>query len=293
LSKRFFWAAGISVPVLVLVACALLGSLSQPRGLIRMIPLPSWISEITQRPEGEHVFYAVHAIAGTVLTRVGAPPSASASEWFKAAWHAQTSSEMQQAEEGLARVAARGQPEQLQAVLCPYVSGWSDATQWGARGRQLLALRSANLSCIDDDAGFFGSVPDGVPIQYTSNPPDSGLWSASLLSTFGVSPVAVVPAVWVHNLAFGEVVLLYHCPAGCTDTLAAADELFKQLPPGQNAHGGPARFHVIAYDDMDSPLAVVAWAQSLPLNEFDPASIEQFYVDHVDRGIECRDLICY
>ena len=113
-----------------------------------------------QDQQTERLFYDGHAILGTVLATVGAPPLMTASEWFKAAWHSHSKAELEQAQEGLMQAAARGDAQQLESSLCPYVSGWSYATQWGARGRQLTALSFAKLTCVDDD-GFFGSVPDG------------------------------------------------------------------------------------------------------------------------------------
>jgi hypothetical protein len=284
----------VAAVLLALLGLGVLLIQTQPRGLVRSVPLPSWFESALKGPQGEHLFYQAHVLVGTLFTQLGAPPSAAASEWFKAAWHARSNAEIEQAGRGLSQAVHRGHALELEASLCPYVSKWSEASdvsEWGARGRQLAALRMANLTCVED-AMFFGMVPDDMPIQYAANPPVSGLYHESPYPAYGVATAPVEPAMWLHNLAHGEIVLLYSCPAGCADVLARAEELHRQLPPGRNARGGPARFLIIASDTMDSKFAVVAWGHSLLLKQFDAQAIENFYIELVDRGVECHFLVC-
>src|SRR5207249_3949342 len=94
--SRALWLPA-AVVLLTLFGLGVLLLQTQPRGLIRSIPLPSWLQSALKGPQGEHLFYQAHILVGTVFTQFGAPPSAAASEWFKAAWHARSNAEIEQA----------------------------------------------------------------------------------------------------------------------------------------------------------------------------------------------------
>jgi Protein of unknown function (DUF3105) len=280
----------IAVGVLCAAVAVLLPLYLQqgPRGLIRSIGLPTWLEAPT---ENDALMFRAHAGLGTLLNWVGAPPLATASEWFKAVSHAHGATEVTAAAAGIAATEPRTSVDQLQTMLCPIVSQGIEGQGWGPRGVQLAALTRAGLAC-GDESMLFGTIPDDLPIDYSSHPPVTGLYHATWYPTDGVATEPVPEAMWLHNLAHGEIVLLYHCPAGCPSVISQAEELRQSMWPGRNAHGGPARLLVTAYDDMDYPLAVVAWGALLPLDHFDADQIAAFYQDHVDRGIECRNLVC-
>jgi hypothetical protein len=104
---------------------------------------------------------------------------------------------------------------------------------------------------------------------------------------------APVPAGrWLLNLEHGAVVLLYNCPEGCPSLVAELRALYARLPLGRNARSGRPRMVVTPYSDMDHRVAVVAWGHLLELDQLDANRITQFYVEHVDRGPECRNLSC-
>jgi hypothetical protein len=262
---------------------------AQPRGLIRSVPLPARLDPTRQ----DRLAYLFHAGLGTIFNELGAPPMAAASEWFKAAWHARSDAELESVGSGIATAERRTTVDALEASLCSFVSGWSPESGWevGARGRQFVVLMRANLSC-GDPSMVFGMVPDDVPITYTANPPDEGLYHETYYPRYGLTQQGLSPAIWVHNLAHGEIVLLYNCPAGCPDVVAQAQELQANLRPSRDAHGPGARVIITSYEQMDYPLAVLAWGALLPLGHFDREQIEQFYEDHVDRGVECVSLHC-
>jgi Protein of unknown function (DUF3105) len=261
---------------------------NSPRGLVRSLPLPGWLESVMQQ---DALVFRGHAAIGTALNALHVQPVASASEWFKAAHHAHSDAEIEEIARGLSAAATRTTPEALEAILCPFVSEWSDAIGWGARGRQLNALSRADLSC-GDYSTVYGTVPNDVQIAYPSTPPTSGLYHEAWYPTYGVASEIVPPAEWVHNLAHGEIVLLFYSPEGCADVLAQAAQLQAELPPGRNPRGAGARLIITSYDQLSTPLAVIAWGVLLPLDHFDWDRIAVFYGDHVDRGVECRNLHC-
>jgi hypothetical protein len=243
------------------------------------LPLPPLVEAFTRH---DGAAYRAHAVLGTLLNWVGAPPAAAASEWLKAAYHVRSSAEIEAAASGLAAAQHRSPRERLEPSLCPYVPG----------GAQLLALKQAGLSCIDDSM-IWGQVPDDVPITYSARPPTTGLYYDRVYPTYGVAPEPVPPVVWLHNLAHGEIILLYRCPDGCSDLETRARELQASLPPGRNARGRGARLLASAYDEMEVPIAVIAWNQLLAMEHFDRDRIVAFYAEHIDQGPECWNFYCY
>jgi hypothetical protein len=149
----------------------------------------------------------------------------------------------------------------------------------------------AQLSC-GEPSMIFGMVPDDVPITYATNPPVQGLYHESFYPAYGLTREPLPPATWVHNLAHGEIVLLYNCPTGCPEIVAQAQALQTELRPSRDSYGRGARVIITSYEQMDYPLAVLAWGQLLPLERLDHEQVEQFYEDHIDRGVECVNLHC-
>ncbi|MBV9354165.1 MAG: DUF3105 domain-containing protein [Chloroflexi bacterium] len=270
--------AAVSVPLV---------TQQQPRGLIRGVPLPSWLEQLTQR---DHLVYRVHAALGTALDWHGLRPAASASEWFKATYHARSNEELEAATRGLLLAETHLSPASLEASLCPFVSDWS-GVGWGARGRELDAMLQAGLTC-GDQSTVFGTVPDDVPIDYPMNPPTAGLYHETFYPGYGLTAEPIAPAMWVHNLAHGEIVLLYRCPDDCAEVEQMVRELQPSLPPGRNSRGRGARLVASRYDDMGYSFAVLAWGRALPLQSFDREQITEFYLNEADQGVECRNLYC-
>jgi hypothetical protein len=93
--------------------------------------------------------YRIHAGLGQIFERVGAPPSATASEWFKGAYHARTEAQMAVAATGLVAVLQRSSTEQVEATLCPALrSERADGVTTRVQ-RQAEVLAMAGLSCSD------------------------------------------------------------------------------------------------------------------------------------------------
>jgi hypothetical protein len=134
--------------LLAVVAVALLAGFlvlhDTPRGLVNFAPLPRWARPFTQ---DDGLNYRIHVGLGTVFETVGAPPSATASEWFKGAYHARTPAQMARTANGLVAVRQRTSPEQVEATLCPaLLAERSDGLPARAE-RQVEVLAMAGLSC--------------------------------------------------------------------------------------------------------------------------------------------------
>ena len=128
-------------------------------------------------------------------------------------------------------------------------------------------------------------VPNGEPVQYNHYPPSSGAhWSAPAAPVpWGVYSEPVPPEVWVHNLEHGGIVVLYNCPDGCPDTVAALKKLAAQVPNSQFAN----QKIVVAPDaKITSKIIALAWARELDLSDFDRARLLEFYKRWVDAGPE-------
>jgi hypothetical protein len=245
--------------------------------------------------EQDRVAYPLHAAAATVLQRVGAGSSTVAEQWLKAGYHARTDTETDRAVNGLILAVDGVSGSQLNPSLCAIFheappAGWAGGVWPNALRDQYAILGSAGLSCLD--ATIWGQVPDDLPITYNSNPPMTGIFHETWYPNYGVAQEPVPSATWLHNLAHGAVVVLYHCPVGCSEILAEADELRAGLSLDLNRQVGGARLLVTASDDIDSPIEVLAWGQSLQLDRFDRDAIAAFFEANVDRGPECANLYC-
>ena len=248
-----------------------------------------WFEQFTEQ---DAAAYQIHTVIGTILDRVGAPPTTAAREWVKAADHARSAAEIDEAVRGLGAVERRIPTEAL-PTLCPLfteTSPWPGGLWPLARREQFALVVGANFAC--PGSTIWGQIPDDFPISYSPRLPTSGVFHNTWYARYGLAPEPVPATAWLHNLAHGAVVMLYHCPDGCPDIVAQAAQLQAELPLGRNPRTGGASLLVTAYEEMDSPIAMVAWGQLLPLDDFDRAQIEAFYEANVDRGPECEHLLC-
>lgn len=98
------------------------------------------------------------------------------------------------------------------------------------------------------------------------------------------SPVAA--GSWVHALEHGGVAVLFKC-ANPTECGATASRLRIQVyDPAKNGAFGERKLVVTPYQEMDSPVAAVAWGRILELQEIDPVALLAFYNRYLDRGPE-------
>ncbi|HEY2594163.1 MAG TPA: hypothetical protein VGK33_09715 [Chloroflexota bacterium] len=140
--------AAFGVGFLVLLAAgAVAGFLvlhDTPRGLVNAVPMPQWLRPLTQL---DGLNYRIHAGLGLVFEHVGAPPDATASEWFKGAYHASSPAQMARAANGLIMVQQRSSSEQVEATLCPALHNERADGLAPRVERQAEVLAMAGLSC--------------------------------------------------------------------------------------------------------------------------------------------------
>jgi hypothetical protein len=124
------------------------------------------------------------------------------------------------------------------------------------------------------------------PQTYVFCPPASG----NHFNVVGQGPIkprvfgpndSVTPMNWIHNLEHGGLVVLYR---GDSDgaTPAGQDrfkQFFESFPPGPICNTPPGSLSpVIArFDQMKWPFAALVWGRVLPLEQWDPDEVLQFY----------------
>ena len=245
------------------------------------VTAPSWAAPLLQR---DSVAYPSHAALGSALNRLGGPPQAAAAQWVKAAAHARSQADVRRAADGIAAARRRGGDDpSVDASLCRVAARGSPTVQVAVA---LGGARCAADSCVR------AHVPRGTPIDYGARPPIGGPHYNGWYPSYGVVEQSVSAGLWVHNLEHGAIVLLYRCENGCADLVARLRAFHAALPKGRNARSGAARLLATPYAEMDHRIAVVAWGQLLELDDFDPERVEAFYLEHLDRGPECRALAC-
>jgi hypothetical protein len=130
------------------------------------------------------------------------------------------------------------------------------------------------------------------PQRYTFCPPATG----SHYNASGLGPIvprvydpgaAVGPPNWIHNLEHGGLVILYRNDSeGATE--AGQDrfqQFFDTFPPSPICQLPAGRISpVIArFDSMAWPYAALVWGRVLPLPEWDPDLVLQFYATESER----------
>lgn len=129
------------------------------------------------------------------------------------------------------------------------------------------------------------------PVTYDTLPPSSG-------SHYGVWPAAktyTAPIPWgflVHALEHGAMVIVYNCPGGCADDLAAAQAWIDALPaePATSACAGEAPRVILAPDPtLDVRWAATAWTWTLRSCSFDSLMFQTFFDAHYGHG---RETVC-
>lgn len=157
------------------------------------------------------------------------------------------------------------------------------------RARQATAepASAANITATEMRVPDEGQahVPTGQTVQYNHYPPSSGAhWSAPAApATWGVYSEPVQPEVWLHNLEHGGIVVLYNCPDGCPDTVAALKKLAEQVP---NSGFGNQKILVAPDAKIASKIVALAWTRELDLSDFDRPRLLEFYKRWVDAGPE-------
>jgi hypothetical protein len=131
--------------VLVLAGTAVAGArfarqlCNEPLDVSGTVFIPSWVDAVKNQ---DALAYPAHVVLGTALARAHCRPSAIGLQWFKAASHARTESELRQAAQGMeaARVLETSE-EEVRAELCRAVASGR------IRPQQVTALEWAGLRC--------------------------------------------------------------------------------------------------------------------------------------------------
>jgi uncharacterized protein DUF3105 len=130
------------------------------------------------------------------------------------------------------------------------------------------------------------------PQRYTFCPPASG----NHYSGSGIGPIAprlydpgaaVGPVNWIHNLEHGGLVILYRND-GEGSTAAGQDrfqQFFDSFPasPVCQLPAGRVSPVIARFDSMAWPYAALVWGRVLPLPEWDPDLVLQFYATESER----------
>jgi hypothetical protein len=143
-------------------------------------------------------------------------------------------------------------------------------------------------------------VETGERVTYEFCPPTSGAHyngepDGPIPTRFYSSKESPLAQGWVHNLEHGQMVVLYRCPEGCTDSAQAAlQALQPQLPPSPLcAFPASESVAVAPFDDMPTPYAALTWGRVMFLDSLDVAAIATFSAQSADRGPEpeCQNAV--
>ena len=159
-----------------------------------------------------------------------------------------------------------------------------------ARARQSQAAEpvAGNVTATEIELPYEGAlhIPVGQTGTYQHYPPSSGPhWNQPSLApvTWGAYRDSVRPEQWIHNLEHGGIVILYNCPDGCPDTVAALEKFARRVP---NSRFGNQKVVVSPNSEITSKIVALAWTRELDLSDFDRERLLEFYKRWVDTGTE-------
>jgi len=141
------------------------------------------------------------------------------------------------------------------------------------------------------DEGAFHVNCTPVP-TYGTNPPSSG----NHYMTWADYKTYDAPVPWghlVHSLEHGTIVVVYNCPGGCPDEVAAAQAMIDALPVDATCTAPTKRRVILAPDPLlDVRWAASAWTWTLRATCFDAPTFSAFAKAHYDMGREdlCGEL---
>lgn len=125
-------------------------------------------------------------------------------------------------------------------------------------------------------------VAEGQPITPTHYPPSSGPHYASP-AAWGVYSVEVPEGAFVHSLEHSGIVILYNCPEGCPEVVAALTNLYDTAPESK---WGQVKMVVSPNSKIDHKIYALAWGREVAQDELDVEALRNFYIRWVDRGPE-------
>jgi len=130
-------------------------------------------------------------------------------------------------------------------------------------------------------------VPIGTDITWSSNPPSSGphypIWAA-----YQAYASPVPRGYYVHDLEHGAVVLLYNCPSGCPDVVAALQAVSDAIPDDPLCAGEGVRVRTVITPDplLDVPVAAAAWGWTYKAQCADVPTLTSFALANYGNGPE-------
>lgn len=120
---------------------------------------------------------------------------------------------------------------------------------------------------------------------YTTSPATSGPHYADNTSptAWGVYVQEVPEEVFIHNLEHGGVVITYR-PDLPADQIKKLQDLF--VPPYSDKSFKPNKAIVTPRTKNSKPIQVVGWNYSIDLDQFDEATLKNFYLQRVGKAPE-------
>jgi Protein of unknown function (DUF3105) len=120
-------------------------------------------------------------------------------------------------------------------------------------------------------------VEEGSPLTYRNRPPSSGMHYGTVpqASDYRMYDQPLTPGRWVHMLEHGAVAVLFRpdlCDQDCVNILASVWD----SAPRSNLVGGLRHLVITPYQNMDHPIAVVAWGY---VDEMDQADKDRILAD--------------
>jgi hypothetical protein len=149
---------------------------------------------------------------------------------------------------------------------------------------------TARIGYLQDDMGNIHAVDK--PQRYTFCPPASGNHYNQPGTLGPITPRvyrptdSIGPPNWIHNLEHGGLVVLYRGDSeGATEAgLQTFRNFFDAFPASSICQipGGRLSPTIARFDDMKWPYAALLWDRVLPLEEWDPDLVTQFYLTEAE-----------
>ena len=167
-------------------------------------------------------------------------------------------------------------------------AAYSCAVEFQTPGNASPDPEAASSGFVQESMGN-GHVTLGQAVSYLYCPPASG----SHFNVEGRGPLQsrvygpgdpVSPQGWIHNLEHGALVVLYRGrdgDPGLTEETQQALREFATSLPDSPVCGRPANQYIVIarFDDMATPFAALVWGRVLPLQAFEPETIEAFWMN--------------
>ena len=115
-------------------------------------------------------------------------------------------------------------------------------------------------------------VPFATAIEWSTNPPVTGAHYPSWAG-WNRHYQELDRGFYVHNAEHGGIVLLYNCPAGCPDVVAALLDVTRTAAPDATCSAPIRQRIIVAADPLMPPevqVAAVAWNRLYTASCFDP-----------------------